>query len=100
MVKIEITQKGNAVCYAEDMDLRIYTAQNLSIIRKEKGFSQTKLADASGVSVSMVAKLEQNITSPSADVLKKLGEALNIFFVIVWGELDENTAILFRNSDN
>lgn len=107
MATIDITEKPPMICYAEDMDLRPYSAENLTKARVDKGWSQSKLAEVSGVSVSMIAKLEQqakvsgkNPMSPTADVLKKLGKALGIYFVIVWGEIDENAQILFREKED
>lgn len=51
----------------------------------------------------MVSKLEQNAqgsankpVSPSAEVLAKLGKALGVYFVIVWGDIDEDAQIIFR----
>lgn len=104
MVTIEVTNKPPMICYAEDMDIRPYSAANLIKARQEKGWSQNKLAQVSGVSVSTISKLEQEATvtgkkaiSPTADVLSKLGMALGIYFVVVWGEVDENSKIIFRD---
>ena len=104
MVTSTITNDEQMICYAEDMDLRPYSAKNLVAAREEKGWSQSRLAKESEVSVSTIAKLEQEVTvtgkkpvSPSAEVLSKLGKALGIYFVIVWGEVDENAKIIFRS---
>ena len=104
MAAISITKLESMICYAEDMDLRPYSAANLIRARQDKGWSQNKLAQISGVSVSTIAKLEQEATvtgkkpvSPTAEVLSKLGMALGIYFVIVWGEVDENAKIIFRS---
>ena len=104
MVTETVTKNKKIICYAEEMDLRPYSAKNLIIARQEKGFSQSKLSEVSGVSISTISKLEQEVTvtgkkpvSPSAEVLSKLGAALDVYFVIVWGELDENSKIIFRN---
>ncbi|MGV3526515.1 MAG: helix-turn-helix domain-containing protein [Candidatus Sericytochromatia bacterium] len=107
MVTEAITNSELKICYAEDMDLRPYSAKNLVQARLEKGWSQSQLAKESDVSVSTIAKLEQEVTvtgkkpvSPSAEVLSKLGRALGIYFVIVWGEVDEDSQIIFRNKKN
>lgn len=104
MVTINITKTPSMVCYAEDMDIRPYSAKNLISARQEKGWSQSRLAEESKVSVSMISKLEQSAVgvgkspiSPTAEVLSKLGKALDIYFVIVWGEVDEDSQIIFRN---
>jgi ribosome-binding protein aMBF1 (putative translation factor) len=104
MVTTTITNPEPKTWYAEDMDIRPYSADNLAQARKEKGLSRQQLADACDVSFSMITKLEQNARgmgknpiSPTADVLAKLGKALDVYFVIVWGEMDENSKIIFRN---
>lgn len=105
MVASTITNYGQKICCAEDMGLRPYSADNLIKARQEKGWSQNRLAEESGVSVSMISKLEQsaareagkNPISPTAEVLSKLGKALDIYFAVVWGEVDENSQIIFRN---
>lgn len=107
MVASTITNYEKKICYAEDMDLRPYSAENLIKARQEKKWSQSRLAEESGVSSSMIAKLEQSAAreagkspiSPTADVLSKLGKALDIYFVVVWGDVDEDSQIIFRSQN-
>lgn len=46
-------------------------------LRKEKGLSQTDLANQVGVSYAQIGRYETKGTQPSADILKKLADALN-----------------------
>ena len=96
MLSAIVTSEPIKSVYAEDMDLRVYSAKGLKVTREEKNLSQKALAEKSEVSLSMIAKLEQDITSPTAEVLQKLGRALDVFFVIAWGSIDEETSILFK----
>lgn len=48
-------------------------------IRKEKGYSQEKLSELSGVSRNLIARLETGeLTSTSTNTLFKLAQALNV----------------------
>ena len=49
-------------------------------LRKKKDFSLEMLADASGVSRSMISKIERCETVPSTVILSKLAEALGVTF--------------------
>ncbi|MCM1235434.1 MAG: helix-turn-helix domain-containing protein [Ruminococcus flavefaciens] len=53
--------------------------KNLKAIRKEKKFSQRQLAEKSGVSYSMVCKLESGEQkNPSLETIEKIADALDI----------------------
>lgn len=48
-------------------------------IREEKGYSQEKLSELSGVSRNLIARLETGeLTSTSTNTLFKLAKALNV----------------------
>lgn len=48
-------------------------------IREEKGYSQEKLSELSGVSRNLIARLETGeLTSTSTNTLFKLAQALNV----------------------
>ncbi len=48
--------------------------------RKNRGFTQERLSDVSGVSVRHIAKIEKGVINPSFDVLEKLITALGTSF--------------------
>lgn len=54
--------------------------------RKNKGLSQTDLADASGVSREMISKYERGEAVPSLDAAKKIANALEITLDYLSGE--------------
>ena len=57
------------------------TPSNLKIIREDRNFSQSKLAELSGVSVRMIQHYEQgvkDINKAQADTLYKLSRALGV----------------------
>tara|TARA_R110002073_G_scaffold93196_1_gene217848 strand:- start:776 stop:1297 length:522 start_codon:yes stop_codon:yes gene_type:complete len=50
---------------------------NLQALRKAKGLSQEALAEAAGVSLTQVSKIERNETDPRATTVVKLAKALD-----------------------
>lgn len=50
---------------------------NLYDIRRQRGMSQIEVADKAGISHGYVSELENNLKSPSADILCKLAKALD-----------------------
>lgn len=55
-------------------------AEEIRHFRKKKNFSLETLAEASGVSRSMISKIERCETVPSTVILSKLAEALGVTF--------------------
>jgi len=53
-------------------------AANLKALRQRWAFSQAELAERGGVSVSYVGEIETAVKWPSADVLERLSEALQV----------------------
>jgi transcriptional regulator with XRE-family HTH domain len=96
MLNTLVTEKTRKIVYSKDMDLRVYSSEKLKEVRKEKKLSQVELAEKSGLSLSMVSKFEQGLFNPTTDSLAKLGQALNVYFVIGWGDINGETSILHR----
>lgn len=65
-----------------ESDLRVAFIGELIKARQEKGFSQKKLEELSGVKQPVIARMEKGITSPQLDtilkVLAPLGKTLAI----------------------
>ena len=58
----------------------------ISNLRKEKGWSQTDLANESGVSREMIRKYERGLALPSVDAAKKIADAFNVSLDYLVGE--------------
>ena len=58
----------------------------ISNLRKEKGWSQTDLANESGVSREMISKYERGLALPSVDAAKKIADAFNVSLDYLVGE--------------
>ena len=63
-------------------DLRIALITELIRVRQEKGLSQKKLEELSGVKQPVIARMEKGLTSPQLDTILKilapLGKTLTI----------------------
>lgn len=63
-----------------DNDQLAVLAEEIRHFRKQRNFSLEMLAETSGVSRSMISKIERCETVPSTVILSKLAEALGITF--------------------
>jgi len=64
--------------------------KNLSKIRKQKGWSQEKLAQEAGISYNTLIKIERSgIKNPKIETVLKLARALGISIDKLVGDKDE-----------
>ncbi len=59
-------------------NLRTRFGHRLTQIRKQHGFTQEKLAEASNVSVDFISLIERGQRAPSFDTLERLADAFNL----------------------
>lgn len=64
--------------YIGNMNVDTLLAKRIRELRKTRGYSLDKLAELSGVSRSMISLIEREETSPTAAVLNKLADALDV----------------------
>lgn len=62
------------------------TSKVISELRKQKGWSQSDLANKTGISQVMVGKYERGDASPSIEVAKKIADAFAISLDSLVGE--------------
>jgi transcriptional regulator with XRE-family HTH domain len=60
------------------MDMRRLVGQNVSRIRKKKGFTQERFAEISGFSQQYVSSLERGHRNPTVVTLYELATALGV----------------------
>jgi len=60
------------------MDMSI--AERIRLVRKQKGWSQAKLAELVGVCKSACSQWEQGVTTPSVENLSRLAIVLDVYF--------------------
>lgn len=61
-------------------------ALRMSTLRKEKSWSQSDLANQSGVSREMISKYERELAIPSVDAAKKIADAFDVSLDYLVGE--------------
>jgi len=62
------------------------TGKIIADLREQKGWSQTDLADSSGVSRVMIGKYERGDAVPSIEAAKKIADALEVSLDYLVGE--------------
>lgn len=71
----------------------------LKALRHQKGMSQEALAEASGLSLRTIQRIENGITNPTGDSLKRLANALNVNpdELIDWAIKEDNSYLVYLN---
>ena len=71
----------------------------LKALRHQKGMSQEVLAEASGLSLRTIQRIENGDTNPTGDSLKRLANALNINpdELIDWAIKEDNSYLVYLN---
>ena len=68
------------------MDINAHIAQRVRELRKARGYTLDALAEASGVSRSMISLIERGQSSPTAAVLDKLAGALSVTLATLFSD--------------
>ena len=76
-----------------------YLAIKLKELRNQKGMSQGVLADESGLSLRTIQRIENGVTNPTGDSLKRLSSALNVNpdELIDWAIKEDKRYLIFLN---
>ena len=76
-----------------------HLAIKLKALRNLKGMSQEVLADESGLSLRTIQRIENGVTNPTGDSLKRLANALNVNpdELIDWAIKEDNRYLVFLN---
>lgn len=64
-------------------DLRVELIGKLITARKERGLSQKKLEELTGVKQPVIARMEKGVTNPQVDTLNKVLSALGLKLAVV-----------------
>lgn len=68
------------------MDIDAQIANRVRALRRARGYTLEQLADASGVSRSMISVIERREASPTAAVLNKLADSLGVTLATLFAE--------------
>ncbi len=71
--------------------------KKISMLRKEKAWSQTELAKKLNTSVSVISRYERDEMTPSIEAAKKLADLLNSTVGYLLGETEESN--IFKDPD-
>ena len=82
---------------AQNLDAPI--AASIRRLRSEQGLSLDALAQRAEVSKSMISKIERGETSPTANTLGRLAEALEVSISQLMGVQEKRGVILLRQSE-
>jgi transcriptional regulator with XRE-family HTH domain len=74
------------------MSIDTLIANRVRDLRKARGYTLDGLAESSGVSRSMISLIERQETSPTAVVLKKLADALDVTLATLFSDEAGSTA--------
>ncbi len=66
--------------------------ERLQVLRKGKGFSQSELAQATGIPVGSIKNWEQGIRLPRLDLAYRLAQAMGISLDVLAGEVFKESA--------
>jgi len=75
----------------------------IKIFRKEKGYSQKKLAEECGLSVNALCQIEKDATFPQKSTIKKICKELDIpvsyllFFSIDDSDVPDHKKVVFKS---
>ena len=72
--------------YIFKMSNTLNIGHKITTLRKEKNWSQTDLANESGVSREMISKCKRSIAIPSVDVAKKIADSFGVSLDNLIGE--------------
>ncbi len=70
--------------------------ENLALIRKDRGLTQTELAARSSVKQATISRIEKGINKPSYELLETLADVLNVTVVELIGLPEFERMVLDR----
>lgn len=72
------------------------TGENIRTIRKQKGISQQKLADLSGIGIASIQRIEYGQFTPKKETVHKIAKALEVEDT----DLDDSLKEMIRQKTN
>ncbi|NJO89065.1 MAG: helix-turn-helix transcriptional regulator [Chloroflexia bacterium] len=74
--------------------------ERIKSLRKEKGLSQSGLAEKAGISYAQLSRYEIKGSQPPAEVLKKLADALDTSVdFLIYGDTDEKAKASLKDAE-
>lgn len=73
-----LNQNPHAARERKERDLQLAIGREVRSFRKQRGMTVSQIAQRTGISVGMLSKIENGLTSPSLQSLQSLSEALSV----------------------
>ena len=73
-----LSQNPHATNIKKEKKLEVAIGRQVHVYRKQLGLTISELADAAGLSLGMMSKIENGMTSPSLTTLQQLSNALSV----------------------
>ena len=89
------SQNPHAVRDAKENNLERAIGHEVRAFRKKLGITVTDLAAATGISLGMLSKIENGITSPSLTTLQTLSQALGVPVTAFFRRFEEERSAVF-----
>lgn len=90
-----LTQNPHAVRDTKEKVLEVAIGREVRAFRKKLGITVSDLAAATGLSLGMLSKIENGITSPSLTTLQVLSRALGVPVTAFFRRYEEDRAAVF-----
>jgi transcriptional regulator with XRE-family HTH domain len=93
-----LNQDPHAVQDTREKVLEVAIGHEVRAIRKKLGITVADLAAATGISIGMLSKIENGITSPSLTSLQTLSRALGVPLTVFFRRFEEERRAVFVKS--
>src|SRR5262245_9078982 len=93
--KVLSSQDPHAVSEARDNILEVAIGREVRNFRNKLGIKISDLADAADISVGMLSKIENGMTSPSLTTLQALARALSVPVTSFFRRYEERRSVSF-----
>ena len=93
-----LSQNPHAVNEQKEKKLEVAIGRQVHAFRKQLGITVADLAEASGISLGMMSKIENGMTSPSLTTLQQLSNALGIPISDFFSRFEQKHEAVFVNA--
>jgi transcriptional regulator with XRE-family HTH domain len=94
-IRPPLTQNPHAVRDPKEKVLEVAIGREVRAFRKKLGITVADLAAATGLSLGMLSKIENGITSPSLTTLQALSRALGVPVTAFFRRFEEERSVVF-----
>ena len=93
-----LSQNPHAIKNKKVKKLEVAVGKQVNQYRRQLGLTITELADASEISIGMMSKIENGMTSPSLSTLQQLSNALGVPISDFFSRFEQEHEAVFRKA--